>query len=130
MGKFAKNNMIHIGLATTIVGAALTFLSWMVAFVASSTYLDWYREITNVGVTGNDWNLVVVIAGPLILITGIWYFVEQILKRRRFEKLIETSKKSEFVARRKDLSEIARILPDSYQARIKEKEEELRAKRA
>ncbi len=129
MGNFTKNNMLYIGLALGILGSVLTFISWMVAFNASSTYLDWYRELANVGVLGKDWNLVVVIGGPIVLITGVWYFIEQILKRRRFEKLIDTTKKSEFVSSRKELKEIARILPDPYGQRVKDKEDELRQKR-
>lgn len=69
-----------------------------------------------------DWWLLVALVSAFAALIGGWYFGEQLWIRRKFEKLIGTDKRSDFVSSRKDLEDLARRLPDSYKPRIKEKE--------
>lgn len=67
------------------------------------------------------WLMISLISGFAALVSG-WYVAEGLWNRRKFERLLNTDKRSEFVGSRKDLEELARRLPESYKPRIKEKE--------
>ena len=79
---------------------------------------------------GADYNLILVIAGPILLIMGGFYFGEQLVLRRRFERLLDTPKRSEFSSRRRDLEDLAKRLPEGFTAKIEAKESEFKSKRA
>lgn len=68
------------------------------------------------------WALWVTILGGLGVLIGGWYTAEQLWFRRKFERLITTEKRTEFMDHRKDLDDLAKRLPDGYKPRIKEKE--------
>lgn len=124
MARITKNYTMEIGLAVAILGFLITLVSWIAKF--TDLRLPLYRRLMNeTAATAGDWNLLLVIVGPLLLIGGAWYFFEQLFLRRRFEKLLSTSQKSAFTKNKKDLVDIARRLPDRYSARIEEKENQL-----
>lgn len=124
MARFTKNYTMEIGLAVAILGFLITLVSWIAKF--SDLPLPLYRKLVeDTAATAGDWNLLLVIVGPLLLIGGAWYFFEQLFLRRRFEKLLSTSQKSAFTKNKRDLEDIARRLPDRYYDRIAEKENQL-----
>lgn len=130
MARFFKNNILPIATVFTVLGLLLTILSWTVAY-SSTSYLDVYRNALK---PINDWadgdtNLIIMIGAPILLLSAAWYMGEQIAKRRRFERLFVTDKKSDFARNRRDLEDIARDLPDSYRQRIKDREKELSGQR-
>ena len=132
MGRFTRNNMLAIGTTLAAVGLVVTALAWTNAYSRTSL-LDPYDAFLEVfpgqGERGQDWNVLFMILGPVLLITGAFYAGEQLLLRRRFERLLDTTKKSEFVSRRKDLEDLARRLPTSYRSRIEQKEAMFRTTR-
>ncbi|MHB8585591.1 MAG: DUF3198 domain-containing protein [Thermoplasmatota archaeon] len=130
MGRFLRNNLLWISGVTAAVGLVLTVIAWMLAYF-DTPYLNWYRAILSPvnkwmdgasGTTNTDFNLILMVVAPIVLLSGAWYLGEQIADRRRFERLMETDKKSDFARNRKELEELARDLPDSYRQRIKERE--------
>lgn len=132
MAKWTKNHRLEIGVILLIVGLALTAVSWTYSFAwdrftATPEWLASYDAL--VYRDGADYNLILLIGGPIVLIMGIYYVGEQIVFRRRFERLIDTPKRSEFATRRRDLEEISRKLPDSFGERIRQKESEFVSKR-
>jgi hypothetical protein len=126
--------MLWVSAVITALGLVATVVSWVLALVPAppnSSYMDWYRALLSPinkwmvsasGSANSDFNLVLMIAGPIVLLSGAWYLGENIADRVRFEKLMKTDKKSDFAKNRKDLEDLARDLPDSYRKRIKEKE--------
>lgn len=129
MARFFKNYMLPFSTVLTVLGVFLTTISWWVAY-APLTFksLDFYRSIlhsVNKSAQG-DVNLILMIGAPILLVSAGWYMGEQIVKRRRFEKLFETTKKSDFARNRKDMEEAARDLPDSYRQRIRDREKEIK----
>jgi len=124
MAKWTKNHMLEIGAVVGALGLILTIISFTYAFADTTpTWLQGYGKLVN-REEGN-YNLILFIAGPLMLIIGGFYFGEQLVLRRRFDRMIDTPKKSEFVSRRKDLEDLSKRLPDQYGKRIRQKESEL-----
>src|SRR5688572_12805390 len=109
MGRITRNYMLPIGTALFAVGLVITAVSWTWKY-ASDT-IPWYGGFLDVipGQSANqDWNVLFQIVGPVLLIMGAFYAGEQLLLRRRFERMIATTKKSEFVSSRKDLEDLSK----------------------
>ena len=122
--------MLEIGAITLALGVILTVISFVYAFVdpPSRTWLDWYANV--VQRPEGNYNLILFILGPILLLTGGFYLGEQIVLRRRFERLLDTPKRSEFSSRRRDLEDLARRLPEGYSGRIEAKENEFKSRRS
>lgn len=117
--------MMEIGGLVAAVGLVLTVISFTYAFAdAAPGWLGWYDGI--VDQPQGNWNTVVIIVGPILLIMGGFYLGEQIVLRRRFERLIDTTKKSEFTSRRRDLDDLSKRLPTNFSERLRDKEAEFR----
>ena len=132
MAKWTRNHMLEIGGALLAVGLILTVISFTYAFAdATPSWLAWYADLVRVdsGTFEGNYNTFVFILGPILLIMGGFYFGEQVVLRRRFERLIDTPKRSEFTSRRRDLEDLAARLPEGYASRIETKEGEFRTKR-
>jgi hypothetical protein len=118
--KLAKNYTLHLSavvLALSIVGL---LVSWGPGLFFQLAGAPLPRDVLKTLAEG--WGLWVLFLGFLGLIIGGWYVGEQVYKRRKFEKLIGTDKRSDFVAARKELEDLAKRLPDRYKPRIAEKE--------
>lgn len=124
---FARNNALWMSAVATAVGLVFTVL----AFTAEPTAAGWnaFYE-SNVPVGGDqDWNLAVRVIAPIVLATGVWYLGEQILARRKFERLINLEKKSEFQKNLDKLEETTKKLPKDYEERLDEKTESFVSRR-
>lgn len=130
MAKWTKNHRMEIGAVLLVLGLVLTVVSFSLNFSSETpSWLASYKDLVETE-SGEDWNLVVMIVGPIVLISGGFYVGEQFVLRRRFERLIDTPKRSEFTSRRRDLEDIAKRLPDGFTSRIKEKESEFVSRRS
>ena len=131
MGRITRNYMLPIGTALFVVGLVITALAWTVAY-SRTDLVDFWRAFIDV-IPGQsrdqDWNILFMILGPVLLITGAFYAGEQLLLRRRFERMIATTKKSEFVRDRKELEDLAKRLPTGSRHRVLETEESFRSMR-
>lgn len=111
----------------TLVGLALTVL----AFTAEPTAGGWnafYERTVPVG-GDQDWNLLARVVAPIVLVSGVWYLGEQIIARRKFERLINAEKKSEFQDNLEQLEETVGKLPKEYEERLDEKTESFVSRR-
>lgn len=123
MAKWTKNHSLEMGLVLGIVGLILTIISFTYKFVQPNpSFLTSYANL--VQRPEGDYNLILFIGGPILLIIGGFYFGEQLVLRRRFDRMIDTPKKSEFASRRRDLEDLAKRLPDAYNKKIKAKDAE------
>jgi hypothetical protein len=133
MAKWTRNHMLEIGGILLVLGVVLTVISFSDSFVEPTpAWLSPYHDLVHV-TTGDykgNYNLILFILGPILLLMGGFYFGEQLVLRRRFERLLDTPKKSEFASRRKDLEDLAKRLPSAYNERIDAKEAEFKSKRA
>src|SRR5581483_8596594 len=111
------------GLVVGVIGLVLTVLAYLDIFVTPTpSALQRYDGLVHR--SEGNYNTLLSIVGPIMLIIGGFYFGEQLVLRRRFEKLLDTPKRSEFSSRRKDLEDLAKRLPDKFGDRISAKESE------
>lgn len=124
---FARNNTLWMSSVATLVGLVGTVL----AFTAEPTAAGWnafYENAVPVG-GGQDWNLLVQVVAPVVLLSGAWYLGEQIIARRKFERLINAEKKSAFQDNLEQLEETVQKLPKEYEERLDEKTESFVSRR-
>lgn len=124
---FARNNALWMSVVGTLLGILLTVL----AFTHGGTPAGWnaaYERLVP-STPGEDWNLAVQILAPVLLLTGVWYAVEQIQARRTFNEIVGLEKKSEFNQRLPELKEEVKKLPKSYEEQLEDKEESFRSRR-
>ncbi|HET6405080.1 MAG TPA: hypothetical protein VFH78_10570 [Candidatus Thermoplasmatota archaeon] len=115
--------LLVIGLIGTIIAATYNWAD------TTPGWLTQYGNLVNRPGEG-DYNLILLIVAPILLIWGGFWVGEQLILRRRFERLLDTPKRSEFAARRGQLEEISKRLPDAYRKRISAKESEFVTRRA
>jgi hypothetical protein len=129
MARWTKNHMLELGAVLLLAGLVGTIISFTQNFADTTpSWLTWYRDL--VVRPEGDFNLILLILAPILLIWGGFWVGEQLVMRRRFERLFDTPKKSEFVSRRSEMEEVAKRLPDAYRKRIAEKERELASRRS
>jgi threonine/homoserine/homoserine lactone efflux protein len=93
--------LFAVGVLLTVLAAGdLTGLSAYPPF----SWIDSITDQANV-----NYNLVFVVLGPIITIVGAYFLASYILARRRFEHLMETRSKAEFL---RNLPEIEKLLWD------------------
>ena len=68
-----------------------------------------------------EWNVWLVVLGPLLLLSGGYYFIDTIRKRREFERLIDTDSKAKFVRNQDRIEFLAWILGKQYHQRSEQK---------
>ncbi|MDX1610897.1 MAG: DUF3198 domain-containing protein [Candidatus Thermoplasmatota archaeon] len=119
--------MLTIGIIVALLGLVLVGISYSVDYT-SANWTDFYEDILPRTDNG-DWNLVVRVLSPIILLTGAWYAGEQLIYRRRFQALMETDKKSDFSRNLSDLEDLARDLPEKYMEELEEKQATFRSRR-
>lgn len=126
---FFRNNMLVISIAITVVGVALVAFSYTADY-AEDNWTDAYEAVVPGGVgEDQDWNLAVRVVSPVVLVTGAWYLGEQILARRKFNRLINAEKKSEFNQNVSVLEETVRDLPHKYEDKLEEKQASFKSRR-
>lgn len=120
---------MEIGGSLLALGLIVTVVSFTYGFVEPTPgWLQGYAGVME-RPEGN-YNLILFILGPILVLTGGFYLGEQIVLRRRFERLLDTPKRSEFTSRRRTLEQLARRLPSGYAKRLDEKEGEFTSRRA
>lgn len=129
MAKWTKNHTLEIGIVLGVIGLVATLAAFTLRFADTTpTWLQSYRDLTLTD--DGDWNLLVMILAPIVLLWGGFWIGEQIVLRRRFERMLDTPKRSEFSARRSELEELSKRLPEGYKKRIAAKESEFVSKRS
>lgn len=128
MAKWTRNHRLAIGAAVLAIGVTLTVISWTYSFAEPTpAWMTSYHDI--VERPEGNYNLIVFIVGPIMVLLGGFYVGEQIVLRRRFERLLDTPQKGEFSRRRRDLEDLSERLPEKFAARIQQKESEFQSKR-
>lgn len=65
-----------------------------------------------------NWIVWFVAVGPILTIGGGWYLLDNLRKRKEFEKLIKVPGKAHFVKNQARLEELAWYLPSDYYERL------------
>jgi hypothetical protein len=78
---------------------------------------------------GPNYNLVFIVAGPIIVMIGSYLVGSYYIARRKFEHLMETKSKAEFLRNLPDLESLLWDLTPDDERRYLEKKSELRIRR-
>jgi hypothetical protein len=125
---FARNNTLWMSMVATLVGLLFTVLS----FTHGGDPAGWnafYENLVPKSDDAGNWNLLVQLLAIPTLIAGLWYLGEQILARRKFNRMMALEKKSEFQQQLPELKEEAAKLPQEYEQRLEEKMESFQSRR-
>ena len=75
-----------------------------------------------------EWNVWLIVLGPLLLLSGGYYFIDTIRKRREFERLIDTDSKAKFVRNQDRIEFLAWLLGKQYYQQSERKKVEFNLK--
>jgi len=118
--------VLAIGILLTVLAAGdLTPLSHGPVFPSINQYTD--QSLSTSG--GTNYNLAFAIAGPIVAVIGAYLVGAYYLARRRFEHLMVTKSKAEFLRNIPDLEDLLWELTPADEARYEEKKSELRIRR-
>ena len=67
----------------------------------------------------------IIIIGFVLIAAGIWYLYVYLKNRKFIFEEIDTNKRSEFMKRHGELTNVVRKMPTKFQEMVKEKEREL-----
>ena len=120
----------------TLPLAAVVLLLSVVGLVLGFHLLQYVNPATDLQATkplgvgpGSGWDQLLGIVAAFGALLGAWYVGEQVVARRKFERLLDTDKRSEFVSNRKDLEQLTKRLPDHFKPRFAEKEASFKSSR-
>jgi hypothetical protein len=89
---------------------------------------DYALSLVGISNQIGDWKYWLVIISPIILVTSGFYLGDNILKRRKFNKLINTTSKANFVRNLDDIEYLAWKLTEKHAAIVDEKKREFNIK--
>jgi hypothetical protein len=113
------------------VGAALS----LIAFAAWSPLINQYpfsafvpglKGADGPSGTGPDWTLPLVVVGPIMAVLGIYLVLSYLTARRRFEHLMRSKSKAEFLRNLPEVEDLIWELTPDDEERLLRKKQELR----
>jgi hypothetical protein len=75
-----------------------------------------------------EWNFYLIFVGFVLIFAGIYYLFIYLKNRKFILEEIDTNKRSEFMRRHAELTNIVRRMPVKFQVMVEEKERELKIK--
>jgi heme/copper-type cytochrome/quinol oxidase subunit 4 len=129
--RFRTGMRVHraiISVLVLAVGSLLTILA--LGFFTPLSNLSFFSSINAQTDQPNaNYNLVFVIVGPIITIVGLYLVLAYYYARRKFEHLMVTKSKAEFLRNIPELEEILWDLTPNDEVRYEDKRAELRVRR-
>jgi uncharacterized membrane protein len=119
------NHALIISLLLFIIGIILTLWGILGVFVYESLSDSVKDFVDSIG----DWIYWCILAGPLILIAGGWYFFDNLKKRKEFKELMETTSKAKFIRNMDRAEFLAWKLTMDHQKQLMDKKKELHIKK-
>ncbi len=84
---------------------------------------NWFSIIKD---SAGGWIYWIIIIGTIILLFGMFYFIDFIVKRKEFYKLFEERSKSKFIKNMDRIEELAWRLHPKYEELVIKKKKELK----
>jgi hypothetical protein len=128
------NHTLKIALVLFIIGIILTILGIYGVFIYDSKVQPGEEGappefVINLMKGVGDWIYWCVLAGPLILIAGGWYFFDNIQKRKEFNELMATTSKAKFIRNLDRAEFLAWKLTMNHQTQLIDKKKEFHIKK-
>lgn len=130
----------EVSLAVLVGGAFLSLISFAAyspliadppfsSFVPSLLGADCANpSVCPANPSGYDWTLLFVILGGILLIVGIYMVVTYLVARQKFEHLMKTKSKAEFVRNMTEVEDLLWDLTPKDEIRLVKKKQELRVR--
>jgi hypothetical protein len=130
-GRFRHGLRVHRAIIAVVVFAVGVFLSILaIGFFTPLSTLSVFSAINQVtNPSYANYNLVFVIVGPIVAILGAYLVGAYYYARRKFEHLMVTKSKAEFLRNIPELEEILWELTPNDEVRYENKRAELRVRR-
>ena len=109
-----------VGIIMMTVGVLWYFT--LIQPTIANTSLEWFAEKLG------NWGWWILISAPFILIVGIWYLFDQIMVRKKFNKLVSPNSKANFVKNISEIEESIWKLSGRYRERFEEKKKKFKIK--
>ena len=123
-----KSYRAWISIFVLMIGILLTILA-VGFFTPLSTYAPFPTINSATNTPAANYNLVFVIAGPIIVIVGMYMVGAYFVARRKFEHLMMTKSKAEFLRNIPELEDLLWDLTPKDEYRYETKRAELRVRR-
>ncbi len=123
--RFLTTNTLQLGLILFILGIILTLLGIFGVFYNESG-INFLKRATDVI---GDWIYWCVLLGPILLIAGGWYFLDNINKRKEFKELVSTTSKAKFIRNQDNIEFLAWKLTQKHQNQLADKKKEFHIKK-
>jgi hypothetical protein len=129
--RFRQGLRVHRAIVSVVVFAVGIFLSLLaIGFFTPLSSLSFFSAINAVtNPPYANYNLVFVIVGPIVAILGAYLVGAYYYARRKFEHLMVTKSKAEFLRNIPELEEILWDLTPNDEVRYETKRAELRVRR-
>jgi hypothetical protein len=125
---FLRSHRFPFSLLVLAIGVFLTVLA--IGFYTPLNTVPFFQSLNTATNTPTaNYNLVFVLAGPIITIIGAYFVGAYYLARRRFEHLMETRSKAEFLRNLPEVEDLLWDLTPIDERRYAEKKAELRIRR-
>ena len=126
MKTFYRRFVLNISLIGFIISLIFLILSTLGIFFGDHESVTSNEFLTNFYNSIGNWNLwLFIIAITFTLICG-WIFIDLILKRSKFNKLIQTTSKATFVRNQEEIEELAWKLGPKYMDLVDERKQKFR----
>lgn len=125
---FLRTHRAIFSILVFLIGIVLTALA-VGRFSPLSTDPP-FTQIDTVTVTPTaDYNLIFIIAGPIVFLIGAYFVGAYYLARRRFEHLMDTKSKAEFLRNLPEVEDLLWDLTPDDELRYAQKKTDLRIRR-
>ena len=118
MRRFIRDFKLEIEAFVLIVGLMLFAIGTLGIFAPSGGFLESF--LRDVGA----WKWWCFLIGILMIIGGGWYTIDNVRKRREFERLIKSESKAKFVKNKDRIEYLAWSLTSEHESRLWEKKKE------
>ncbi|MEE9152020.1 MAG: DUF3198 domain-containing protein [Thermoplasmata archaeon] len=122
--RFFTTYTLQFGFLLFILGISLTIFGFFGVFYYDSDYNVFKGIIDSIG----DWKYWCILIGPILIISGGWYFYDNISKRREFANLTDTTSKAKFIRNLDRVEFLAWKLAPRYREQLAKKKSEFHIK--
>jgi hypothetical protein len=138
--RFLRTIRFHIAVVVLVIGAFLCLTSFaaytpLLTEPPFSSYVPTLLgpDCSNTSVcpaspTGVDWVLLFIVLGAILVIAGLYLTISYVLARNRFEHLMKTKSKAEFVRNLPEAEDLLWDLNPKDEIRLAQKKQELRVR--
>lgn len=116
-----KEYVLQLGAIVLAFGIAIQTIS-----ILGLWFKELIPQLKNILEQLSWWNLWLLIIAPFIIIIGGYYFLDEVYKRIKFNKLIKVKSKKEFISSLNKLEELAYLLTRKHRKILRNKKKEFK----